>query len=105
MGIHYAARCYYEKAYELIKKYDIDQSKNKITNPQRERSSLTVNEISHTKSEWSDILGVRPELLRSYTRKYGDKSVIQLIKEYIEKIIVQTAYINLYKYVWSQLEG
>lgn len=38
-------------------------------------------------------------------------SKIQNIRDYlmhfvskVEKIIVQTAYINLYKYVWSQLE-
>ena len=37
---------------------------------------------------------------------------IQNIRDYlmhfvsrVEKIIVQTAYINLYKYAWSQLEG
>lgn len=34
-----------------------------------------------------------------------DGNAVTRIKEYIEKIIVQTAYINLYKYVWSQLEG
>ncbi len=105
MGIHYAARCYYEKAYELIKKYDIDQSKNKITNPQRERSSLTVNGISHTKSEWSDILGVRPELLRSYTRRYGDKSVIQLIKEYIENPSKENETFSSFRKSYMSKEG
>lgn len=34
-----------------------------------------------------------------------DGNAVTRIKEYIENIIVQTAYINLYKYVWSQLEG
>lgn len=105
IGIHYSAKCYYEEAYELIKKYDIDQSKNKITNPQRERSSLTVNGISHTKSEWSDILGVRPELLRSYTRRYGDKSVIQLIKEYIENPSKENETFSSFRKSYMSKEG
>lgn len=50
--------------------------------------------------------GAKRHCLSDWMEDYKeDGNAVTRIKEYIEKIIVQTAYINLYKYVWSQLEG
>ena len=83
IGIHYSARCYYEEAYRLIEKYNIDQSvnKNKVSK-QSDIKIISVDGEEHKLSEWAKILNLPDRSFRKYIEKYGEENVKELIRRF-----------------------
>lgn len=83
IGIHYSAKCYYEEAYRLIEKYNIDQSVNKNKAPkQSDIKIISVDGEEHKLSECAKILNLPDRSFRKYIEKYGEENVKELIRRF-----------------------